>query len=297
MRGAEFPVPRSLATAVTAEGREVWLDTLPGVVTDIERAWSLTVGQPFEPGGQTAWVAPAVTATGGQRVVKLGWRHYEAEHEADGLRAWAGSGAVMLYDALEYPLTNALLLERCLPGRALTSEPEERQDAVIAGLLRRLRIAPPDTGRVRSLAQMCERWASQCDADLDAGRMPLDPALAAEGVAVLRALPGSERDQTLLCTDLHAGNVLSAQRQPWLMIDPKPCIGDAAFDVVQHLLNCTQRLHDDPVALVERVADLAGVDRDRARLWLFARCVQESPAQPALAGVARRLASEYRIPG
>ena len=119
----------------------------------------------------------------------------------------------------------------------------------------------------------------------------MDPALAAEGVAVLRGLAASARNQVLLCTDLHAGNVLSAQRTPWLMIDPKPCVGDPAFDVVQHLLNCSARLHDDPVALVERVADLAGVDRDRVRLWLFARCVQETLAEPALADVARRLAA------
>lgn len=290
MRGAEFPVPRSLAAAVTAEGREDWLETLPGIVTDIQRAWSLTVGQPFEPGGQTAWVAPVVTATGEQRVVKLGWRHYEAEHEADGLRAWGGKGAVMLYDVVEYPQTNVLLLEHCVPGRTLSSEREERQDAVITELLRHLWIAPPAANRFRSLAEMGERWAEQCEANLNAGTMPMDPVLAAEGVAVLRGLSASARDQVLLCTDLHAGNVLSAQREPWLVIDPKPCIGDAAFDVVQHLLNCTERLHDDPLALVERVADLADVDRDRARLWLFARCVQESPGESALADVARRLA-------
>lgn len=291
MRSAEFPVPRSLAAAVAAEGREEWLETLPGVLADIARAWSLTVGQPFEPGGQTAWVAPAVTASGEQRVLKLGWRHYEAEYEADGLRAWGGSGAVVLYDVTEYPETTALLLEQCLPGRALSSEPEERQDAVIAELLRQLRSARLPAGRIRSLAEMCERWASQCDAALRAGTIPMDPALAAEGIAVLRALPASAPEQVLLCTDLHAGNVLSAQREPWLMIDPKPCLGDAAFDVVQHLLNCTARLRQDPLALVEHVADLAGVDGDRARLWLFARCVQESPAEPAIAGVARRLAA------
>lgn len=291
MRSAEFPVPSSLAAAVTAEGRESWLETLPGVVTDIERAWSLTVGQPFEPGGQTAWVAPAVTTTGDQRVVKIGWRHYEAEHEADGLRAWGGNGAVMLYDFAEYPHTNVLLLERCVPGRVLASESELRQDVVIAELLRRLWIAPPAIGNFRSLAEVGERWANQCDAELNAGKIPMDPALAAEGVAVLRSLSASARDQVLLCTDLHADNVLSAQRAPWLVIDPKPFVGDPAFDVVQHLLNCPERLHDDPLGLVERVADLADVDHDRVRLWLFARCVQESSEEPALVAVARRLAA------
>ena len=291
MRRAEFVVPRSLAAAAAAEGREGWLETLPGLVAGIERAWSLTVGKPFEPGGQTAWVAPVVTATGEERVIKIAWRHYEAEHEADGLRAWGGNRAVALYDAVEFPQTNVLLLERCIPGHALSSEPEQRQDAVIAELLRHLWIAPPPATRFRSLAAMCQHWARQCDRDLTAGRIPMDPALAAEGVAVLRGLAASARNQVLLCTDLHAGNVLSAQRTPWLMIDPKPCVGDPAFDVVQHLLNCTERLHDDPLALIERVAGLAGVDRDRVRSWLFARVVMESPAEPALDSVARRLAA------
>lgn len=290
MRGAEFPIPRSLAAAAAAEARESWLETLPSIVTEIESAWSLTVGQPFEPGGQTAWVAPAVSATGDQRVVKLGWRHYEAEHEADGLRAWGGNGAVVLYDVAEYPQTNVLLLEQCAPGRVLASEPELRQDVVIADLLRRLWIAPPAINNFRSLAEVSERWANQCDADLNAGKISMDPALAAEGVAVLRSLSASARDQVLLCTDLHADNVLSAQRAPWLVIDPKPFVGDPAFDVVQHLLNCPERLHDDPLGLVDRVADLAGVDHDRVRLWLFARCVQESSEEPALVAVARRLA-------
>ena len=291
MRGAEFPIPRSLAAAAAAEAREGWLETLPDLVTDLERAWSLTVGQPFEPGGQTAWVAPAVTATGDPRVVKIGWRHYEAEHEADGLGVWCGDGAVMLYDVAEYPQTRVLLLERCMPGHALASEPEEQQDVVIAELLRHLWITPPAVSSFRSLAEVGERWAQQCDADLKAGKIPMDPALAAEGVAVLRGLSASAQNQVLLCTDLHADNVLSAQRAPWLVIDPKPCVGDPAFDVVQHLLNCTARLHDDPLALVERVADLAGVDRDRVRLWLFARCVQESSEEQALVDVARRLAA------
>jgi len=54
----------------------------------LARAWSLTVRVPFEPGGQTAWVAPVRDRAGAERVLKVGWRHPEAEHEADGLRAY-----------------------------------------------------------------------------------------------------------------------------------------------------------------------------------------------------------------
>jgi streptomycin 6-kinase len=116
------------------------------------------------------------------------------------------------------------------------------------------------------------------------------PALAVDGIALLRDLPKSAERSVLLCTDLHAENVLAAERQPWLVIDPKPYVGDPAYDVVQHMLNCDERLHTRPRELAARLADLAGLDRDRVRLWLFARCVQESADWPALADVARMVA-------
>lgn len=74
-----------------------------------------------------------------------------------------------------------------------------------------------------------------------------------------------------LATDLHAGNVLRAAREPWLVIDPKPFVGDPAYDATQHLLNCVDRLQADPFGTINRFADLLDVDRDRVRLWLFAR--------------------------
>ena len=96
----------------------------------------------------------------------------------------------------------------------------------------------------------------------------------------------------MLCTDLHAGNVLAAEREPWLMIDPKPFVGDPHYDVLQHLLNCPARLQADPRRLAERMADLAELDADRVVLWLFARCVQASlsPEFAHLGEIARLLA-------
>ena len=91
----------------------------------------------------------------------------------------------------------------------------------------------------------------------------------------------------LLCTDLHAGNVLAAERQPWLAVDPKPYVGDPTHDALQHLLNCSGRLRADPVRLAARMADLLGIDADRLVLWLFARCVQESPDHPVSGEVAQ----------
>jgi streptomycin 6-kinase len=106
----------------------------------------------------------------------------------------------------------------------------------------------------------------------------------------LQTLPAAADRQVLLCTDLHAGNILAAGREPWLVIGPKPYLGDPAYDAVQHLLNCDQRLTADPIGLAWRMADLAGLDPDRLTHWLFARCVQESLDQPGLLEVAARLA-------
>jgi streptomycin 6-kinase len=109
-------------------------------------------------------------------------------------------------------------------------------------------------------------------------------------MAALRELPRSADRQVLLCTDLHAGNVLSFQREPWLVIDPKPFIGDPAFEPVQHMFNCGQRLANDPEGLARRMAELLELDFDRVRLWLFARCVQESIRSLPMRQLARRLA-------
>jgi streptomycin 6-kinase len=81
-----------------------------------------------------------------------------------------------------------------------------------------------------------------------------------------RELPDSAPTAVLLATDLHAGNVLRAKREPWLVIDPKPFVGDPAYDATQHLLNCQARLSADPLGMVRRLADLPGADAERVRL-------------------------------
>ena len=92
---------------------------------------------------------------------------------------------------------------------------------------------------------------------------------------MLEELPRSSSDEVLLTTDLHAGNVLRAQRERWLVIDPKPFVGDRAYDATQHLFNCKRRLLAAPDATIRRFADLLVVDHERVRLWMFARAAAE----------------------
>ncbi len=147
-------LPRNLVEAAKQDGREAWLDTLPITIAGLAEQWSLTVGAPFQPGGQTAWVAPVRDVAGHEMVMKVGWRHPEALHEAEGLRAWSGHGAVRLYAGKELDDTVGLLLEACRPGTALAARPEEEQDLVVTDLLRRLWSVPTPGDPFRSLQIM-----------------------------------------------------------------------------------------------------------------------------------------------
>ncbi|HYH29342.1 MAG TPA: aminoglycoside phosphotransferase family protein [Pseudonocardia sp.] len=289
-----FPVPALLARAVAEEGdpeRTEWLGRLPGIVEGLAGRWSLAVGAPFQPGGQVSWVAPARDAAGRELVLKVGWTHDEGRDEAAGLRTWCGRGAVQVFEVGVEGPTTALLLERCLPGGTLKgAHAEPDQDEVVAGLLRRLWREPPSGHDFRPLAQMCDRWADGFEADLDAEPGALDPGLARAGVELFRGLSREDVPQRLLATDLHADNVLAAQREPWLVIDPKPYVGDPAYDVLQHMLNCPERLQTAPRELARRMAGLAGLDAERVQTWLFARAVQECVDMPWLREVVPRLA-------
>ena len=105
----------------------------------------------------------------------------------------------------------------------------------------------------------------------------------AEPVLICPAFVATARSAMKLSSD-------SPER--WLMIDPKPYIGDPHYDVLQHMLNDGERLVADPGAFADRMADLAGLDRRRTRRWLLARCVQEAGEFDDAASAALRLASD-----
>ena len=83
----------------------------------------------------------------------------------------------------------------------------------------------------------------------------------------------------LVHEDLHDSNVLAADRQPWLAIDPKPVAGEWAYAVAPIVWNrpdaaaraTSLRTH---VRLrAEIVADTAGLDLERVGAWTLFRLV------------------------
>jgi streptomycin 6-kinase len=197
---------------------------------------------------------------------------------------------VQLHEAEQLPNVDVLLLERCVPGTPLGHTlPELEQDVIVAGMLRQLWIKPEPGHPFRSLQSVCETWADEAERKFARANSTAYRRLQRDGLALFRELSTPADSDVLLCTDLHGENILAAQRESWLMIDPKPYLGDPAYDPIQHMLNCERRLHNDPIDFVRRMADILELDAERVRLWLFARCVQESAGEPGLIDVAYRL--------
>ncbi|MGO9559399.1 MAG: aminoglycoside phosphotransferase family protein [Acidimicrobiales bacterium] len=288
---AKLRVPTYLQASCDSGGpaRVEWLAALPNRVEELTARWGLDLGEPFDPGGNCSWVAPGTDRSGREVVLKVAWQHTEALHEAEALSALGGQGAVEVYAFEHLPPTRhgggppgdtdttAMLLERCRPGTELRGLPDAEQHVVVTDLLRSVwAVELPSDHPFRPLSMMADDWVARAEARLAADPARLDGGLAREGLALFRELSRTGPTDVLLFTDLHAGNVLSGERRPWLLIDPKPYVGDPHYDVLQHLLNCNGSLQADPIGLLTEVADLAGLDAGRVRQWLFARCVQES---------------------
>ncbi|MFL6260004.1 MAG: aminoglycoside phosphotransferase family protein [Thermoanaerobaculia bacterium] len=265
-----IPEPLAESCDRTPE-RRAWLERLPDAIHELQDRWSLSLEAPFDGDDVScSWVARAVRADGTRAVLKLGMPHFEGAHEIQALRFWDGSPTVRLLEA-DVDL-NAMLLEPCQPGTALRELPEREQDVIVAGLLRRLWNRPSAPHPFRPLSVMTAHWA---DETIAAAHKWSDAGLVQEGLRLFDELSRPSAEDVLLATDLHAGNVLRAQREPWLVIDPKPFVGDRAYDATQHLFNCKGRLLTAPDATIHRVADLLGVDGERVRLWMFARSAAE----------------------
>lgn len=257
----------------------LWLDALPGAVSGACERWSLTLD--LAPGeavwhGFAALVVPVRCDDGTPAALKVTWPHWEATHEAQGLLAWDGDGAVRCL-ATDGEWTH--LLERLHAGRDLTREPVDAAVAVIGDLLARLHRTPaPDVLQPLSdeLARLVERWSGPPSSDV----VPVRLREHAAGLA--RDLLADPHDGALLHCDLHYTNVLAADREPWLAIDPKPRRGDPAYEIAPLLWNrfeeITAAAAPAPAALrrLHLACDHAGIDRERAAAWAIVREVQNA---------------------
>jgi streptomycin 6-kinase len=209
-------------------------------------------------------VQAVVTENGEDAVLKIQKPHREAEHEAAALELWAGEGAVRLLAHDEK--RHALLLERCVPGTPLS---EAGQDAALDVFVELLpRLWKPAGTPFRPLAEEAAWWLESLPASWGRFGRPFERRLLDAGLDALRELPPTQGEQVLLHQDLHGDNVLAAQREPWLAIDPKPLAGEREFGLAPIVrsfeLGDSRR---DVLHRLDRLSSELGLDRERARGW------------------------------
>jgi streptomycin 6-kinase len=247
-------LPTSLREQWSSEAE--WLGGLPEQVAELASVWGLALEEPIET--PHSLVVPA-----GEVVLKVNApSHFEADHEADALEWWDGRGAVRL--VAREDRHRALLLERCRPGVRLRDSGADEL-SVVGELLPRLRTEAAAPHPFRLAADESRRWAEEVPARYRLAGRPFERSLVELAVEVFRTADASAK--ALVNQDLHGGNVLAAEREPWLVIDPKPLVGELELDAVGLLRNAAW---NGGKPAVRRWLDLLagiGLDRERARAW------------------------------
>ena len=266
--------PGVVAFAARGPAWAAFVDGLPGVVRELTEQWGLTIdGEPTH--GFCSLVVP-VRRGGEAAVLKLGFPDDESEHEGLALQRWSGAGAVRLLSA--DPHRSALLLERLHPTDLGSIDVLDACE-VVAGLYARLHVpAPP---QLRPLTSYVERWTAQLA--LLPRDAPVPHRLVQQAVSLGSDFASDEASTgTLIHADLHYENVLAGDREPWLVIDPKPVSGDPHYELAPMLWN----RWDEAVAsgdlrtAVRRrfhtLVDSAYLDEDRARDWVVVRMLHNA---------------------
>lgn len=205
-------------------------------------------------------------------VLKLTWPGVEGmlRREVETLSLWAGRGAVRLLQAdMNH---QAVLLER-LDATTTLEDVHVGEALSIAGrLLRRLALpAPTDLPPLTTAAHQIVETLPEC---WEQQGYPMPRRVIERAGDLARDLipcAGS----LIVNWDLHYTNVLRAEREPWLVIDPQVWAGDIEYGVAQLLW---WRLEDiEAEGGVSRALDTlivsAELDTERAHAWAHVRTV------------------------
>ena len=278
----EIVVPAELAELhekYTGEAGRAWITGLPAMAVTYFDRWQL-VNDGQVAAGAVALIIPVALADGSKAVLKLQPVDDETGGEPAALKAWAGQGAVRLlaHDSS----SGAMLLERLDASRDLSTMRDDLAAAqIIAELLVQLNSVPAPAG-MRRLSDVA---AATLAGTPEAIRLVADDderQLLINCAARLEELTTDPIDSRLLHWDLHYFNTLSTldDAQRWKAIDPKPLVGDSAFELLPALWNRWEDLvmtGDLARALLRRfdlMTDVLGLDRSRAAGWTLGRVLQ-----------------------
>jgi streptomycin 6-kinase len=249
-------------------------------VAECTKSWGLRLEEPFK------YALTGLAIPAGEVVLKIQFPDRESEHEAEALRVWDGYGAVRLLD--HDPERHALLLERARPGTPLYEAGQDTALDVTIGLLPRL--WKPVGAPFRPLAEEAAWWIDSMPGEWEEAGRPFERRLLDAALDALRTLTSTQGEQVLVHQDFHAQNVLRAEREPWLVIDPKPLAGEREFGIVP-LVRGGELGHSrrDVLYRLDRLTAELGLDRERARGWTVGQTIAWGIGQEQHTEVARWL--------
>ena len=238
--------------------------------------WTLTLGEPYPDVYPGNVVYRCTLADGTPAVIKT--EPYRPDDEF-----LPGVDSMLLYDGramarvLEFDRDErVVLMERVVPGETLWTAPIDRALEAAASVMAKLRLTPPDD-LFPNVRAYHGAWPHH--RDTYGGPGPIDGDLLEKGERLFLELCDSSTAPVVLHGDLHYGNILSSDREGWVAIDPKGITGEPCYEVGDLFRNRVDELYEtsDPVAAmrrrIETLADLAGFDRERIRLWSLAQAV------------------------
>ncbi len=247
----------------------VWFERVSDLVKECAEEWGLRLGEPYL-AGAAGYTVRADLPDGTPAVLKLIYPHRESEHEAEALALWNGEGAVRLLERDEG--RSAMVIERCEPGTRLAEIDADEALDVLIGLSQRLWKTAGEP--FHTLADEAAWWAGYLPREWERAGRPLERSLLDAATDALLQLSSSQGEPVLLHQDLHAENVLAAQREPWLVIDPKPLVGEREFSVAPIVRSFELGARrEDVLHRLDRLTSELGLDRERARWWTIGQTV------------------------
>ncbi|MGI9017655.1 MAG: aminoglycoside phosphotransferase family protein [Euzebya sp.] len=256
-------VPVVVRNKAAAAGAHAWLDDLPSLIAQLESAWGLTAGRPYD-GGTEAYVAEATCADGRPAVLKLvvPGGGSETHDEVAVLRLAGGYGCAELYRA--DVTRGALLMERLGPSVFDLKLPIAQRHRILCNVASRIWRPAPDCG-LKTGAQKAAWLIDHIvvtweQLDRPCSTRAVDHAV---GSAERRAAAHDDERAVVVHGDVQQWNVLRSE-DDYKLIDPDALLAEAEYDL-------GVMMREDPLDL------LAGDPWRRAR-WLARRCQLDATA-------------------
>jgi len=274
--GASDPLEGFRTALVRRVGAEAepWLDALPDLIAELTARWDLLVTGVAKDGDAFGITIPA--RRGEDRVLmRLSYPDGWFVDQTVALQTWNGNGAVRL---LEHEPRGAHLRASPDPGTPLSMERNQmRAVRLAADALRALWIEPPDG--LQTVTAEVRAWVGEMPARFESAHSPFERTLLHDAEQLFRAYMPTQTTKVLLHGDARI-DAFVMDGDHAIALDPKPLVGEPAFDAGSLLRDRPAEIAADAAAgrqllqsRLEQLTDLLDLSASRVKGWAFAVAV------------------------